>query len=457
MRNSSKTVELLATDNSIAIIGLGYVGVSTALCFSSRGFSVIGVDVDREKLTGLRKGRSPFSEDRVTELLSEAREKHTIEFTDDFELAVRKSDTIFITVGTPSTRNGSIDIAQVKSAARSVRRALGGHDGRNKLLVVKSTVVPGTTNGVVRPTLNGGGGGRTNLGLAVNPEFLREGSAIADTLSPDRIVIGADDGESGERLVALYRRFYGERMPEVLMTNVVNAEMIKYASNSFLATKVSFINDIANMCEKIPGADVKVVSRGMGLDGRIGRRFLDAGLGYGGSCFPKDVRALLAVADRSGTELRVIRAAHQTNALQPLVAIALARSLVGSLRGKRVALLGVAFKPGTRDVRDAVSLKLVRELRKRGAEVVVFDPEALSNAKKILGGAVAYAKSIEACIRGADCCIIVTEWDSFRRLLPEDFSKMRTKALVDGRRILDPNLFLNKMKFAAVGYGKSSR
>jgi UDP-glucose 6-dehydrogenase len=828
---------LAASKEVVAVVGLGYVGLPTAACFASRGFRAIGIDTDDKKVRALKSGKTQLYDRGFPELFRRGLEEGSLSFTSDYESALADAATVFITVGTPSLRNGSIDLSQVRAAATSIGRVLRNQKGY-RLVVVKSTVAPGTTRNVVGPTIEKHSGKRLGeYGLAANPEFLREGDAVGGTLSPDRVVIGADDRESKSRLKALYNRFYAGHLPRMLLTNTVNAEMIKYASNAFLATKVSFMNEIARLCSATPGADVTVVSEGMGLDSRIGPRHLRAGLGFGGSClppsekvqtfdglkqigeifpgeqvlahdgryhsvtriysrnfngnlveihgrgfnsfpivctpehpilvgkrgftgaspwynnngrnklknatkfdepeflpaskiehgdviylpepvpispkipvmpyaavykrrrqpmiasvevtpelqylfgiylaegsmwddniywslhkkesdiveeldtittkyfghrtkvksrpgnglraetsskplaaylestfgrlawrkriphewaiclpedhlvqllrgmirgdgsssdgryeftttsetlwnfmqvcllrlripfavhtlagridahgvhhrnsftirvtdidamnriihdaqrierkrkkynvsgfhggyfafpvrrvsqipysgevrnlevdgansyvvqggivhncFPKDVRAIIAAARASGVQLPIIEAANQTNERQPLVAVQMARQMIGELRGKRVALLGLSFKPDTDDMREAVSIRLVNELRKRGSRVVVYDPVATPNARRIFGRKVEYAESVESCVKDADCCIVVTEWDEFRRLRPKDFSPMRIKALVDGRRIFNPSRFNKKMKFAAVGYGKN--
>jgi len=328
------------------------------------------------------------------------------------------------------------------------------------LVVLRSTVVPGTTENVVKPIVEVRSGKRCGegWGLCFNPEFLSEGSAVEDTFNPDRIVIGECDERSGDVLESLYKEFYAEKMPPLLRTSPVNAELIKYANNAFLAMKVSFINTIANICERIPGADVTVVAKGIGLDKRIGSLFLNAGLGYGGSCLPKDLRALIQHSRSLGYEPKLLEAVKEVNDGQPRRAIELCKELVGELRGRRVAVLGLAFKPNTDDMRDAVSIKIVKRLLEEGARVVVYDPRAVENAKKVFGSSVEYATSVEECLRGSECAIVVTEWEEFRRLRPEDFLRlMKEPVVVDGRRIYDAELFSSRLRFAAVGFGKRTR
>jgi UDPglucose 6-dehydrogenase len=289
----------------------------------------------------------------------------------------------------------------------------------------------------------------------MNPEFLRQGSAFSDTLNADRIVIGSSDKRSGDTLEDLYRDFYGTHLPPIIRTSLATAELIKYASNSFLATKISFINSIANICEKIPGADVKTVAKGMGLDKRIGPLFLDAGLGYGGSCFPKDVKALVAHSKAIGYSPILLETAEKVNAAQPLRAVEFCNQALGNLKGKTIAILGLAFKPDTDDMREARVIPIVNQLTEAGAKVTAYDPVAIPVAKTIFKNKIKYAHSALECLKNADCCIIVTEWDEFKTLKPEDFiANMKQPILIDGRRIYDPAIFCQKMKFIAIGLGQ---
>ena len=438
---------------SACIVGLGYVGLTLSAFLASKGIRVYGVDVDEEKVEALRRGEMPLYEPGVEELLREHRDK--LRFTTHVEEAVRASDVIFICVGTPSRPDGSIDLRYVESAGRSVGRAL---DERYKLLVVKSTVVPGTTRGVFRRCVEGESGLRAgrDFGLCMNPEFLREGSALRDLERPSKIVIGEYDQRSGDLLEAFYRRIYGSLNVPIVRTSLEAAEMIKYANNAFLAMKVSFINTIANICELVPGCDVVEVARALGLDPRISPRFLRAGVGYGGSCFPKDLRALIAFAEERGYEPLLLKAVEEVNHRQPLRAVELCERLVGDLRGKVIAVLGLSFKPGTDDMREAPSIKIVKALVSRGARVRVYDPAALKRAREVFADSVEYADSAYSCISGADCAVVVTEWDEFKRLKPQDFKKlMRSPSIVDGRRIYNPLEFLKAgVKFAAIGLGK---
>ena len=441
------------SQTSVGVVGLGHVGLCTAVAFASRRIATIGIDVDEEKVRSISRGKAPFVEKDLPGFLSRAiSSKRLTTSSDASELA--SAAHIFITVPTPNSHDGSIDLSFVKSAIETIGGVLKESRGY-KVVVVKSTVTPGTALNELLPTITRAAGKKLGeFGLASNPEFLREGHAIEDTLHPDRIVIGTEDRKSQRGMLSLYRTFYG-RLPRCLLTTTVNAELVKYASNSFLATRVSFINEIANLCARLQGADVSVVAEGMGLDSRIGRTFLRAGLGFGGSCFPKDVSALLMASEAAGAKLGVVEAAALTNKSQPFVAVDLAEGLVGDLRGKRVALLGLAFKPESDDMRDAVSLELIPRLVEKGAAVVAYDPAAMENARAKLGETIEYASSARECLRRADCCILVTEWPQFSRLRPVDFKGlMRVPAVVDGRRLFSADSFLKSgVKFSAVGLG----
>jgi UDPglucose 6-dehydrogenase len=434
----------------LSFFGLGYVGTVHVAGFASKGFPVMGFDIDEKKLRAIASGRSPFFEPGLEDLIRQGVKAKRLKMASTPEEAVLNSDITFITVGTPTTDDGSIDLKYVIDAAKMIGKTLAKKDGRHTV-VVKSTVVPGTTEDVVRKTLEGTSGkvAFKDFGLATNPEFLREGSAIEDFMKPDRIVIGVNDEESKRILEEVYSRF---DCPKII-TGLATAELIKYTSNAFLAMKVSFINMIANLCQKIPGADVETVARGIGLDKRIGPQFLRAGAGWGGSCWPKDLKALMHYGEDRKVELPLIESTLRVNECQPYKMVDLAEALMGDLRGKRVAVLGLAFKPDTDDARDAVSIKIVRRLLEKGAGVVVYDPVTMNNFRRIFDDeSVEYSKSPLDCIKGADCAMLVTEWDIFSKIRPEDYLKlMKYPALVDGRRICDPKDYSKRLKFKAIG------
>jgi UDPglucose 6-dehydrogenase len=440
----------------ISVLGIGYVGLCTAVGFASRGYDVIASTHDAEKAAKINKGVPPFHEPRLQGLLEETIQNgHLKCLVNQTEKAVLETDLTFNAVGTPSRPDGSIDLQFIESSTRDMGRALGKKSAYH-VVVIKSTVVPGTTQNLVKPILEKESKKKCGLafGLCMNPEFLRQGCAFEDTLNPDRIVIGEYDKQSGDTLENLYKGFYGVDVPPTIRTSLSTAELIKYASNSMLATKISFVNAMANICEKIPGADVKVVAAAMGLDKRIGPLFLNAGLGYGGSCFPKDVKALIAHSRKLGYRPELLESVERVNKTQPLRGVQLCKELLGSLRGKHVAILGLAFKADTDDMREARVIPIINQLLKEGAKVTAYDPVAMPNAKVILKNRIKYATSAIACLSNADCCILVTEWEEFRKLKPKDFTaNMKQPILIDGRRIYDPEEFSRKMKFAAIGLG----
>jgi len=408
----------------ISIVGAGYVGLVTGACFAKLGNDVIILDIDKEKLEKVRKGISPIYEEGLDELLKNYR--HRIEVTQDYDYAIQGSEVTFICVGTPSKEDGSIDLSYVKDAARSIGIAL-----REKkewhLVVVKSTVLPGATTDIVLPIVEKFSGKKAgkDFGIAMNPEFLREGKAVKDFLEPDRIVIGCHDERSKEVLRELYKDFDSP----VLETSPSAAEMIKYASNAFLATKISFINEIGNICKRL-GIDTYEVADGMGLDKRIGRAFLDSGIGWGGSCFPKDTRALLRWVEEMGDDLKIIRSAVEVNEKQPLKIIDLLEKYVKNLRGIKIGVLGLAFKPGTDDIRESRSIPVVKKLMEEGAEILAYDPQAMDNFRKLFPN-LRYCKSAEDVLSECEIILILTNWDEFRNL------NYSGKIVIDGRRLIE--------------------
>ena len=441
----------------ISVIGVGYVGLCTAVSFSSKGYSVMASDNVAEKVTKINEGIPPFHEPSLQSLLEAAvRNGHFKCLVSQTEKVVLETDLTFVAVGTPSKSDGSIDLKFIESVAHDIGKALGQKDTYH-VVIIKSTVVPGTTQDIVKPILEKFSKKKcgSNFGLCMNPEFLRQGSAFEDTLHADRVVIGEHDKKSGETLESLYKAFYGKNLPPTIRTTLSTAELIKYASNSLLATKISFINAMANLCEKLPGADVKVVAAAVGLDKRIGPLFLNAGLGYGGSCFPKDVKALIACSKNLGYRLELLEAVESVNKTQPLKAVEFCKELLSNLKGKRIAILGLAFKADTDDMREARAIPIINQLLEEGVNVTAYDPVAVPIAKGIFKNKIHYAASTIECLKNADCCIIVTEWDEFKKLKPEDFTKnMKQPVLIDGRRIYDPEEFSKKMKFTAIGLGQ---
>jgi UDPglucose 6-dehydrogenase len=439
----------------ISVIGMGHVGLTTAVCLSTKRNKVIGVDVDKGKVAAINTGKIPFHEPRLEKHLRRALSSG-FQCVSDIGQAISQSRITFITVGTPLRKDGQADLEQVKVAAESIGSSLRQKDEYH-LVVLRSTVPPRTSMDTVRPILESASMRRMpmDFGLCVNPEFLREGSAIHDMLHPDKIVIGAVDKRSGDVLSRLYLEFYG-RKAKIIRTSPTNAELTKYANNAFLATKISFINTIANICQSLEGADVGAVARAIGLDKRIGSRFLDAGLGYGGSCLPKDLKALVKFStDQLSYHPFLIAEADSVNEAQPLKAVDLVRQALGGLRSKRIAVLGLSFKPNTDDMRDAVSIRIIESMLGEGAAVVAYDPMAVENARSIFRDRIEYADDAMNCMDKADCCMIVTEWDEFKKLRASDFrTRMRRPLVVDGRRIYERAEFLAAaVEFYAVGLG----
>jgi len=438
----------------ISIIGLGYVGLCTAAALASRGFDVTGVDVDKSKVIALKRGQSTIHEDGLESLLRRSLKLGTLRFRSNYD-GVENSRIVFITVGTPSREDGRVNLEYVEAAAKEVGRRLSRASGY-RLVVVKSTVTPGTTEGLVRHALERESKKRAgpDFGLASNPEFLHEGTAIRETLHPEAIVIGGHDKKSTDYLLKAYDTFYGRRVPAIV-TTPSNAEMMKYAINSGRAAQVSFVNTIANYCSRVAGCDYDQVRKGLSMIARMDDRYLGAGIGFGGSCLPKDARALAAGLKAAGVEAGLVSAALAVNAGQVGEAVRMAEKLCGSLDGKRVTLLGLAFKADSDDVRESVSLALAKTLIKKGAELVAYDPVAMGNAKSLLGTQVTFAKSAKLALKGSECAIVATAWDQFRALRPRDFkSLMDSPVVVDGRRIYDPWAFKKGgVQLATIGTG----
>lgn len=437
----------------IGVVGLGYVGLPLACGFASRSFKVIGLDTDLEKIESIKKGETPIYEEGLQELLKKVLEDRLLKVTSDYREMVEEAEAYFICVGTPSNPDGSVDLRYVKEAIEMLSESLRRID-KYFLLVVRSTVPPGTTSNIIRKILDERSGKKLGeYGLCFNPEFLREGKALYDIFNPDRIIIGASDERSEVLLLDIYKKFYGDAMPPVLVTNPTNAELIKYANNVFLATKISFINMIAQLCQNLPDADVKVVAEGIGMDKRIGRDFLNAGLGWGGSCFPKDVKAFLRFGEEMGLDFRLVESIIKINESQVEYAVRLAEELIGRFDGKTISILGLAFKPDTDDVRESRSIRLVEEFLKHDVKIKVHDPRALEKAKQILGDRVVYCRTVEECLADSDLCILATEWSEYRKIKQEKLKEyMRNPALLDCRRLYDPEQF-REIRFAAIGLG----
>ena len=430
----------------IAVIGSGYVGLVTGACFAEFGVDVTCVDVDREKIARLSDGIIPIYEPGLEQLVSKNTQAGRLHFTTDLKSAVEQALVIFLAVGTPPKEDGSADLRFIEAAARSIAEYMNGY----KVIVTKSTVPVGTGERL-RKLIREGQKGRNNFGIVSNPEFLREGAAIDDFMRPDRVVIGSRDEEAIAIMKDLYRPLYLIETPFVI-TSLEAAELTKYAANAFLATKISFINEIANLCDLI-GCDVHDVARAIGMDGRIGRKFLHPGPGFGGSCFPKDTQALLAVAREFGGEALIVESVIEINKRQRAAMIPKIETLVGDLTDKTVAILGLSFKPETDDMRDAPSIEIIRGLIEQGAKVRAYDPVAMDEAAKIIKG-VEYAEDEYATVKGADALVFMTEWNQFRAL---DMKRIRglmsAPKIADLRNIYEPE-DMRALGFDYVGVGR---
>lgn len=440
----------------ISFVGLGPVGVCTAVYLAHKGYNIIASSSDQRKVELIKKGVSPFFEPGLEEKLKETIKNGKLKAVLGRESAVLNTDITFITVGTPSLPDGNVDLTFFKKTAKEIGNALR-QKAKYHLIVIRSTVPPGTTEKIVKPIIEKYSEKKAgkDFGIAMSPEFLREGAAMFDVTYPDRILIGEFDKRSGDILEELNEELYGSGVP-ILRMSLASAELAKYASNAFLATKISFINQIANICERIAGVDVAEIARAMGLDPRIGPEFLRAGAGWGGSCFPKDTKALVAISRELGYEPKLVEEAISINVMQAKHMVELAKEELGNLEEKKIAVLGLSFKPNTDDVREAASLRIIKSLLTEGAKIFAFDPVAMDNVKEILGNRISYSNSIHKCLENADCCMLVTEWDEFKKLQPEDFIRlMRNPILIDGRRIYDPKIFSKKLKLRAIGLSQS--
>ncbi|MBU0981394.1 UDP-glucose/GDP-mannose dehydrogenase family protein [Patescibacteria group bacterium] len=417
----------------IAVIGTGYVGLVTGTCFAELGNDVLCVDIDEAKIQNLKNGIIPIYEPGLSELVLRNQKENRLNFTTDIKAAIEWSEVIFSAVGTPPDKDHRADLSAVKAVAKSVGLYLNGY----KVFVNKSTVPVGTSH-LVKTIIEEESRAAHPFDIVDNPEFLREGSAVKDFLNPDRIVCGVESDKAKEQMEKLYKPLVRAGRP-LLFTDLASAEIIKYASNSFLATKISFINEVANFCELV-GADITQVAKGVGLDDRIGSRFLHAGIGYGGSCFPKDVQAFIQTGKDKGHTFKILEAVEDVNNSQKLKIVEKVLRRMPGLKNKKIAIWGLAFKPKTDDMREAPSLKIIPELVAHGAKVSAFDPVASDNARSILGNEnISYAASPYEAAENADAIILITEWDEFRSLdLHRVKESMQGSLFFDGRNIYDP-------------------
>ncbi len=430
----------------IAVIGTGYVGLVTGACFAEFGVEVTCVDVDKNKIDRLNQGIIPIYEPGLDKIVEKNSKAGRLHFTTDIKSAVEQALVIFLAVGTPPKEDGSPDMSFYQKAAKDIAEAMNGY----KVLVTKSTVPVGTgkwLSDFVKQNLDA----KTNFGVASNPEFLREGAAIEDFMRPDRVVIGSNEEDAIAIMKDLYRPLYLIETP-IVITSLEAAELIKYAANAFLATKITFINEIANLCDAI-GCDVHDVARGMGMDKRIGNKFLHPGPGYGGSCFPKDTRAFTKVGDEFGVETTVVDAVIEANEYQRHAMIPKIEKLIGNLKDKQIGVLGLSFKPETDDMRESPAIDIIKEMQKRGANIRAFDPVAMEEAKHSLPD-IEYASDEYDAIKDADALIIVTEWNQFRALdMGKVKSLLKSPKIADLRNIYEPE-DMRELGFEYIGVGR---
>lgn len=430
----------------IAVIGTGYVGLVTGACFAEFGVEVTCVDVDSDKIDKLNQGIIPIYEPGLDKIVKKNADAGRLHFTTNITSAVEGALVVFLAVGTPPQEDGLPDMSYYRQAAKDVAKSLNGY----KVLVTKSTVPVGTGKWL-REFVAANLEVKTEFGVASNPEFLREGAAIEDFMRPDRVVIGSNEARAVDVMKDLYRPLYLIETP-IVITSLEAAELIKYAANAFLATKITFINEVANLCDAI-GCDVHDVARGMGMDNRIGRKFLHPGPGYGGSCFPKDTRALTTIAEQFGVETHIVDAVIEANKRQRDAMIPKIERLTNGLSGKQIGVLGLSFKPETDDMRESPAIDIINEMTKRGARVRAFDPVAMAEARRYLPG-IEYAVDEYDAIKGADALVIITEWNQFRALDMEKVKALlKSPKIADLRNIYEPK-DMRELGFEYVGVGR---
>jgi len=435
----------------IAVIGLGFVGLTLSSVLASKGITTIGIDSDRKKCSKIANGIPTFFEPNLENTLKKALKKKLI-ITNKLSSA-NNCDFIFVTVGTPQKKNGEIDLSFIKAVVRSVGKLISKNK-KKPIILIKSTVIPGTTKNVILPILekNSRKKAGKDFGLISNPEFLQEGRAIHDTIKPHAVVLGGYK----TKFMKKTEKFFSWLNPNVpiIISNHQTVEMIKYANNSFLATKISFINQIANICQRIPDTDIDDVAYTIGLDPRIGNLFLNAGPGYGGSCLPKDMKAIINLSSKIGVNPVLLTAVEKINKQQINYIVTLIKQNIGKIKGKKLTILGVAFKPGTDDIRDSMGIDLVKRLLKLGAKIIIHDPKALENASKIFHDNVKYVKSVPSALKDCQCAIIMTEWKEYEKINNKTIKHMAKKVIIDSRRIIyNKNL---GAKYFAIGLGQKA-
>ncbi len=432
----------------IGIVGLGFVGLSLTSVLAAKGYHVIGIDSDKEKCNEIINHKLPFFEPNLDKNLKIGFKKKLI-ISNNISM-IKNCDLIFVTVGTPQKNDGSIELSMIKQASNSIGEIIAKNK-INPIIFIKSTVIPGTIENIVLPILEKKSRKKNgkDFGLISNPEFLQESTAIRDTKFPHVVVLGG----IVDKYMKKAKRFFSILHPNIpiIVTNYQTAEMIKYANNSFLATKISFINQLSNICQNIPGANIDDVAKTIGLDPRIGKLFLNAGPGYGGSCLPKDVKAIMNFSSKIGVSSIFLDAVEKTNQQQIELIVKLIKKNCGSLKGKNISILGLSFKPKTDDIRDSISLKIIEKLLKKQAKIKVHDPMAIDNVKKKFKNKITYSNSISDVLKESHCCVIMTAWPEYSKITNQDIKNMKKRVIIDSRRILkNQNLDCD---YTAIGIG----
>jgi len=441
---------------NVGVVGLGFVGLSVSCVFADKGINVHGVDIDEQKLSMINEKKSPFYEPQINQILDKVLNK-SLYVNSNLEECVKNSEIVFVCVGTPSNSDGSSNLDYLKKTCKEISEFLNKiHDEKFRIIVIKSTVPPQTIESEIIPLMEKKSSNLmgTKLDICSNPEFLKEGSAIEDMSNPHLVIIGTNNEKTKKKMNHFYSKLYSNSI-NIMNTTIVNSELIKYTNNSFLATKISFINNIANICNKIPGADVEIIAEAIGMDPRIGKMFLKAGPGYGGSCFPKDVAGFLNFVKLRGYSMPILESTHNINEKQPFEIIKMIKNKLGDIENKTISILGLSFKKNTDDIREAVSIKIVKSLLEQNAKIKVNDPMAMDNFRKIFGEQIEYSDSIESCLSNSECCVILTEWDDFRKIQPKKFLEfMKKPIIIDARRVFDINKFKDLVDITALGHGQ---
>ena len=434
---------------NIGIVGLGFVGLSLTSVLASKGYTTIGIDIDKKKCKQIVNGESPFFEPKLEKTLRDGLKKK-LKISNDFSL-IKNCDFIFVTVGTPQTSDGAIDLSMIKKSVAKIGKTMNGNS-KNQIILIKSTVIPGTMKNIVLPILekNSKKKAGKEFGLISNPEFLQESNAIRDTIFPHAVVLGGYNTKYMKKA----KNFFSKLHPKtpIIITNHQTAEMVKYANNSFLATKISFINQLSNICQNIPEANIDDIAKTIGLDPRIGKLFLNAGPGYGGSCLPKDMKALINFARDVGVKPVLLNAVEEINVKQLEQIIKLIEKKLRDISSKRITIMGTAFKPDTDDVRDSISIELIKKLLKMKANITIYDPKAIENTKKIFGKKISYENSMIHALDKTQCAVFMTHWKEFQNIDNKSIRHMKRKLIIDCRRIFTGKKI--DAEYYALGIGK---